>query len=125
MPTAHCDRRFGDDVVRSGGAEYFGAASYGVVQHPATVVTQRIRDFRRWNSVGVGEIAVEGNGVVFLRQVLKDGPMPAKELFALAKEDGHSLASIRRAAKKLMVKKEKVYEGEKTCSQWSLASVSS
>jgi len=62
---------------------------------------------------------------VFLKQVLKDGPMPAMELFALAKEEGLSEISLRRAAKKLNVKKKKVHEGDKTCSRWSLASVSS
>ncbi len=62
---------------------------------------------------------------VFLKQVLNDGPMQATEVFAKAKEDGHSEISLRRAAKKLNVKKKKVHEGDKTCSRWSLASVSS
>ncbi len=63
------------------------------------------------------------DAAVFLKQVLKDGPMPAKELFALAKEDGHSPASIRRAAKMLKVEKEQVHGGGKiTGWLWHLAS---
>ncbi len=50
---------------------------------------------------------------MFLKQVLKDGPMPPTEVFALGQENGHSKASIRRAATKLKVEKVQVHEGGK------------
>ncbi len=49
----------------------------------------------------------------FLKQVLKDGPMPPTEVFALGQQDGHSKASIRRASNLLKVEKVQVHEGGK------------
>ncbi len=64
------------------------------------------------------DLAAEPGGAVwdaaaFLKQVLKDGPMPPTEVFALGPQDGHSKASIRRASNLLKVEKVQVHEDGK------------
>jgi hypothetical protein len=54
----------------------------------------------------------------FLAEQLKDGPRPAKEIFDAAKEEGHSVTTVRQAGKSMGVKIGKSCPGVK--SMWTL-----
>ena len=61
------------------------------------------------------------DAVEFLREVLKDGPMMAKEVFHLAKEGGHTKTTLKRAAKELTVVKTSQHDGKNIVGwEWSL-----
>lgn len=61
------------------------------------------------------------DAVMFLKEVLKGGPMMAKEVLSLAKEDDHSKSTLNRAAKEISVVKSQVHDGKKIVGwEWSL-----
>lgn len=68
-----------------------------------------------------GEQAPRENAADFLREVLKDGPIPAKTVKAEAAEAGHAWNTVRRAADDLLIIKKK--EGMTGGWFWQLAKV--
>ena len=61
------------------------------------------------------------DAVAFLKEVLKNGPMSVKEIKTLAKEDKHTISTLRRAAKEVGVVKTQVHDGKNITSwEWSL-----
>ena len=59
--------------------------------------------------------------VTFLKELLKEGPMGPTAIFAEGKHAGHSIATLRRAAKKLGIKTAQNYAGGKISGwEWAL-----
>jgi hypothetical protein len=62
-----------------------------------------------------------GKAVEFLKALLEKGPVPATEVYALGKKDGHKESTLRRAATLLGVVKKQKHDGKIAGWEWSLA----